>query len=56
MIIAGFLILLACGYALVATKAPKYQEPLCIDPFTSADLGTQVFTWCKNVPMWSTKA
>lgn len=39
-----------------APKAPYEQKSLCIDPFTSRDMGTQTYTWCRAIPMWSTKA
>lgn len=41
-----------------APEAPKarYHEPLCIDPWFSPSRKDVSYTYCKLVPMWSTKA
>ena len=59
LMLLGFMITGASVAALsrltAPTKVAREYPALCIDPFASADLGQQVFTWCKLVPMWSMK-
>lgn len=50
-----FLFAIACVDKALTPPEPKPVPLYCVDPFTSEDLGTQTWTHCSLVPMWSIK-
>lgn len=62
VILAGWLVVLLTVlvvgrmiYVATFPEPPRDYPSYCIDPFTSADMGTVTYTPCKLVPMWSMK-